>query len=166
MRNKETISGGFPWFHNETSVVMNYTFGCRINNSMHVICTKPGAFKSRVFAIYLLQARHVLQIEALAWQCKPTQSFPFARSASRLLQFAFYVSLPKFGRDSSLLWHLFHFTLLQICMCLACRITQKKRAEKRNEIREISFLLPCRLESNVKRQEEVQIVMTNVSDSL
>lgn len=147
--------------------MMNYTFGCRINNSMHVICTRPGAFKSRVFAIYLLQARHVHRIEALAWQCKPraTQSFPFARSASRLLQFAFYVSLPQIRkRKSSLRFVSFHASAdLHVCALPAGLL---KRNERRNEIREISFILPCRLESNVKRQEEVQIVMTNVSDSL
>lgn len=167
MQTKEAISCGFPWFRYETSAVMNYTFGCRINNSMHVICTNQARLRAE--SSQFICCKLVTSPKLRLWRGNANRERRKASLSQEVLHvccnlpFTFHSPIS----EESLLWDLFHFTLLQICMFVPCLPDcSKETNERRNEIREISFILPCRLESNVKRQEGVQIVMTNVSDSL
>lgn len=131
---------------------MNYTSGSRIMNSIHVTCIKAGAFKSTVFIIYVLQAWHVLEIEALAWQCKPTATQSFRKECFTSPAICLSRFNPQIWR--SLLWDLFRFTLLQICMFVPCFPDYSKgtSAEKK-PCREIFIWHCCTdFESHVKRR--------------
>lgn len=139
---------------------MNYTLGSRIMNSIHVTCIKAGAFKSTVFIIYVLQARHVLEIEALAWQCKPTATQSFRKKCFTSPAICLSRFNPQIWR--SLLWDLCRFTLLQICMFVPCFPDYSKGTsfEKKSLQRDFYLALLYRLWVSCKkkaRQEKFKL---------